>query len=527
MSSSSVTASTVTNSAGSSAPEDTAVIVGCGFSGIGAAILLKQKVKDLNLIIYEKQNGIGGTWWSAARYPGAACDVPSHFYSFSFARNPYWSHHFSKQGEIQQYLENVVNEYNIRPYIQFNRSVTDCYWNEDEHLWYVTTRSVTCDNNTLALSVPESKDGVHIQKCRYLIMSNAPLCEPNFPNVRGRELFQGNQFHSARWPKNFNPEGKRIAVVGTGASAAQFVPVLGKTAKELIVFQRTPAWVVPRLDFAYPRILQYLFAFIPGLSWLYRVLLYFYHDVRYYGFVRKLPVISWLNTSLALIYLKLTVKNQEKRALLTPSYSLGCKRIILSDDLYPALDRTNVTLVGGSVKEITADGIIGSNNIEHKVDTIVYATGFDIEASVKFTNVTGQKNTVLKDIWETEGGSEAYLGMTIPSFPNFFLSMGPNTGLGHSSVISMIEAELQYTVKMIEHMRRYRIIAATVKKEACNDFNRKIQSDLLGTVWQNCRSWYNLQGTKNVTMWPWTVSWYWYMCSNVNWNHYSTVKENT
>ena len=507
-------------------PEDTVVIVGCGFSGIGAAILLKKQLgKDINIIIYEKQSGIGGTWWSAAKYPGAACDVPSHFYSFSFARNGYWSHHFSPQGEIQQYLETVANKYQIIPHIQFNTLVTDCVWNDSEQLWAVTTRPVVSDTNTLNI-LPLSNSTSTITKSRYLIVSNAPLCEPVYPNISGRQLFQGHQHHSARWPKDFDPTGKRIAVIGTGASSAQFVPVLSKSAKEVIVFQRTPAWVVPRMDFSYPRIIQYLFAFIPGLTWLYRCLLYIYHDVRYYGFVRKLPLISWLNTNLALLYLKFTVKNKEKRAILTPSYSLGCKRIILSDDFYPALDRSNVTLLGGGVKEITANGIIGQDNIERKVDAIVYATGFDIEASIKYTNIVGQNNKALMDEWANDGGAEAYLGMTIPSFPNLFLTMGPNTGLGHSSVISMIEAELVYIVNMIDHMRKNKITSATITKEACQKFNQTLQNDLKGTVWQNCRSWYNLQGTKNITMWPWTVSWYWYMCNSINWNHYKVIKSN-
>jgi cation diffusion facilitator CzcD-associated flavoprotein CzcO len=457
----------------------------------------------MRVIIYEKQTGVGGTWYGAANYPDAACDVPSHAYSLSFARKPDWTYHFSRQGEIQSYLAKVAQDFGVTPMIRFKRNVVECTWQTVTKTWSVTTVDVeTGARETVS--------------ARYLIAGNAPLCEPAYPNIPGRESFTGEQLHSGRWPKGgFDPRGKRIAVIGTGASAAQFVPQLAPQAAHLSVFQRTPAWVAPRWDFAYPRIFKFLLSWVPGLSLLYRLLLLLYHDMRYYGFIRPIWGLSWLNKKLVLLHLRAQVKDPVKRAALTPDYDLGCKRVILSDNFYPAMDKPNVAVVRGGATRITPLGVVGADGVEREVDAIVYGTGFDIEASVKLTRIVGKSGKDLKDVWDSKSGPEAYLGITVPDYPNLFFTMGPNTGLGHSSVVTMIEAQVEYAVAAIKAARNKGAATVEVKEDVCVKYNKQLQKDLVGAVWGGCKSWYNLQGTKNVTMWPWTVSAYLWACRSV------------
>jgi cation diffusion facilitator CzcD-associated flavoprotein CzcO len=495
----------------------TVVVVGAGFSGICAAVRLAEAFpSSVSIVVYEKQEGIGGTWRDAAHYPGAACDVPSHLYSLSFAPNPYWTHHYSKQPEIQRYLNKVAEEKGVVPLIRFGHMVVECVWKESLGKWEVVTVASKTQGGS------GERQSVFAE---FVIAGNAPLCEPSFPNVPGRDLFRGTQFHSARWDFNFSADGKRIAVIGTGASAAQFVPVLAKSAASLAVFQRTPAWVAPRWDFRYPGVLRFLFSWVPGLTWLYRTLLYFFHESRYYNIIQAPKLVRWLTHTIVGWHLTRQVKDLGKRKSLKPDYDLGCKRIVLSDEFYPALAQENVAVVAGGVKSITATGVVGADGVEREVDAIVYATGFDIEASVKVTRFVGRplengQPADLKQMWEAVGGPEAYLGVTVPRFPNLFFTMGPNTGLGHNSVVTMIEIQVAYAIAAMQEARRRGWKSVEVKKSANEEYNKEIQQKLLKTVWSGCNSWYNLQGTKNISMWPGTVTSYWWALRRVDWGNY-------
>jgi cation diffusion facilitator CzcD-associated flavoprotein CzcO len=497
------------------------VVVGAGFSGVCAGARLRQDFPSLSVVIFEKEKKLGGTWSHAGAYPGASCDVPSHAYSLSFARNPHWSTHFARQPEIAAYLQTTADKFGVTPLCSFGRLVVDCVWDETAREWRVTTVPATASSSSSSSSA-SSAAAATTTTCRYLIVCNAPLCEPVFPSIPGRESFRGAQFHTARYDWAFNPAGKRVAVVGTGASAAQCVPELVKTAAHVTVYQRTPAWVVPRWDFPYPSFVRLLFSWLPPLALLYRLLLLAYHEIRYFGFIRPIPGLSSVNKSFAALHLKASVADPALRAALTPNYALGCKRVILSDAFYPALTRPNASLVPGGVARVTPTGVVGADGVERPVDAIIYATGFDIEASAKLARIVGKGGVALKEAWDARGGPEAYLGIVAPACPNLFFTLGPNTGLGHSSVVTMIEIQVDYICKVIGKAEAEGWGAVEVRADANDAYQAALQRDLASTVWSSgCVGWYTLGGRKNVTMWPHTVTRYWSTCRTVDWSAFS------
>lgn len=456
------------------------LVVGGGFSGLGMAVTL-QREGQRSWLLLEKGPGVGGTW-RENHYPGCACDVPSHLYSFSFAPNPAWSRHFAPQPEILSYLEGVARDEGVLANCRFGVEVTACDFDERAAVWTVTT-----------------KTGEQ-HRARHVVLGVGALHHAKFPEVPGRERFQGPQVHSARWDGALKLEGQRVALVGTGASAIQVLPSIAPVAKQVTVLQRTPAWVLPRRDHAISRAMQALYAAVPGLRLLRRASIYAALESRIVAFTRfpwLLRAAAWLGKRQLRV-----IRDPATREKLTPSYAPGCKRILLSDDYYPAFNRENVTLETGGVKEVTASGVVTADGRELPCDVIVWCTGFDLAAPLATMKVTGRAGKELaRDAWRH--GLQAYRGTTVPGFPNLYLLMGPNTGLGHNSMVYVIESQLRFVMKHLEACDAANARAVEVKEDATQRFNDLLQARFPGTVWSSgCASWYLDATGKNRTLWP-------------------------
>jgi cation diffusion facilitator CzcD-associated flavoprotein CzcO len=452
---------------------DTAII-GAGFAGICAAIHLRKAGRSF--VVLEKSDGIGGTWRDNT-YPGCACDVPSHLYSFSFAPNPRWTRMYAPQPEILDYLERITDEYQLRPHMRFGCELTSAKW--DGAAWQLTL----ANGEKLA--------------ARWLVLGVGALSRPAYPEIPGLERFGGKVFHSARWDHSYDFGGKTVAVVGTGASAIQFVPQIVPRVGKLHVFQRTPPWVLPRPDRGIKPLERRLFASAPLLQKLYRYLIYWTSELRVCGFAID-PRLMKLVARLGRSHLSHQVRDPELREKLTPKYLPGCKRILMANDYYPALAQPNVEVVTDSIREITATGVVTCDGKERAIDAILCGTGFRVTDLITPMKVIGRDGVDLNDAWRD--GAEAHLGTTVTGFPNMFVLAGPNTGLGHSSMVFMIESQTRY---LLDCMRVAGDRTAEVRAEAQAAFNRKLQPRLDGTVWSSgCRSWYLDPNGKNVVLWP-------------------------
>ncbi len=462
-------------------------IVGAGFSGLGMAIRLRQKGID-DFVVLERAADVGGTWRDNT-YPGCACDVPSHLYSFSFALNPNWSRWFSPQQEILDYLRWCAGHFGVTPHICWNEEVIDASWDEDEQRWRITTSS-----GQLTAQV--------------LVLGNGPLSEPSIPPIPGLACFEGTLFHSARWDHSHDLAGERVAVIGTGASAVQFVPRIQPYVGHLTLFQRTPPWVLPRQDRPISGRQRALFRALPLAQHLVRTAIYWQRELLVPGFVYR-PRLMKGAERLALQHLASQVADPVLRAKLTPSYPMGCKRILLSDDFYPALTQDNVEVVTERICEVRTSSIVTQDGREHTVDTIILATGFHVTDMPAARYVRGRDGLVLADAWRD--GPRAYLGTTVVGFPNLFLLIGPNTGLGHSSMVFMIESQIAYILDCLRIMNRRRVQAVEVRPDVQQSFNYEMQRRMQGTVWTSgCASWYLDAGGYNSTLWPgftWEYRW--------------------
>ncbi len=463
-------------------------VVGAGFSGLATAILLKQ-AKITSFVLLEKAGEVGGTWRENT-YPGAACDVASHLYSFSFEPNPAWSRTFSPQPEILEYLKHCARKYELLPYIRFHTEVTGARFDEGRGTWSVSTRG-----------------GLRVE-ARSLVLGNGALHIPTFPGIPGRESFQGVQFHSAQWRHDVELSGKTVAVVGTGASAIQFVPKLAQQVGRLYLFQRNPPWILPRFDKALGERWRQRFERLPLLRRLYRAALYWNSEWHVLVFLKM----TWLNRLVEWVsrrYLATSVPDTRLRERLTPRYRLGCKRVLLSNDYYPALQRPNVELVTEGIESIGPQGVRTRDGVERQVDAIVYGTGFDVAHYLAPIRIVGRQGRVLSELWSYAPSS--YLGITVSGFPNLFMLMGPNTGLGHNSMIFMIEAQARYAVQCIQALRSQDLRWLDVRPEVQAAFNDSVREKLGQTVWQSggCHSWYqNAQG-HNAAIWPGSTVSYW------------------
>lgn len=433
-------------------------ILGTGFSGLGMAIRLKRDGED-DFVVIEKATDIGGTWRDNT-YPGCACDIPSHLYSFSFALNPQWSYMYSRQNEIRDYLRSCAKRFGILPHIHWNTELLDASWNEEDQRWHLTTSQgqITTD---------------------VLILGNGPLSEPSLPAIPGIDSFEGTLFHSARWRHDYDLTGKRVAVIGTGASAIQFVPHIQPQVDRLFLFQRTPPWIIPRMDHPIPAWQRTLFRFLPFTQRIMRSLIYWQREFTALGLVYR-PAILEKGMEFARQHLNRQVTDPVLRAKLTPHYTMGCKRILLSDDFYPAVSQPNVEIITNSIREVRAHSIMTEDGQKYEVDTIICGTGFHVTDTRLPQFIHGRNGQSLAERWLT--ASHAYLGTAVSGFPNLFLLIGPNTGLGHNSMVYMIESQITYLLDCLHTMQQKNLRTVEVRPETEHAFNTQVQQRMQGTV---------------------------------------------
>jgi len=456
------------------------VIIGAGFGGIGLGIKLKQSgVNDF--VILEKSDSVGGVW-RENRYPGAACDVPSHLYSFSFEPKADWPRKFSGQADILNYLTKCARKHGLVPHIRFNAEVTKARWNAPTQRWIVRTHNG------------------HVYETQSLVTATGQLNRPYRPPLPGLKNFVGRVFHSAQWPHNYSLTGKRIAVIGTGASAIQFVPAIAPLVRQLTVFQRSAAFVLPKPDKAYSRRRKALFARFPGLLRLSRLLVYIHLELT------GLPFVTW-RASMNLKrysfrrFLRRSIEDEDLRARLTPNYRMGCKRILLSNNFYPALCRPNVDLVTKNISKIRRHEIVDRDGVERKFDCIIFGTGFAAAELLVPIKIIGARGRDLHKTWRR--GAQAHLGMTVAGFPNFFMLYGPNTNLAHNSIVYMIERQIRYVIACLKPLCRDEIRSIEVKKSVQARYNVKLQRRLKRALWStDCTNWYVRANGTNTANWP-------------------------
>ncbi len=466
-----------------SSSEEQIVIVGSGFAGLGMGIRLKQA--GIPFVILERGDEVGGTWRDN-HYPGAACDVQSHLYSFSFEPNPRWSRMFAEQPEIQAYLVHCADAYGLRPHIRLGRTATAATFDERAGQWTIEA---------------EHEGRTERYRGRAFVSGCGALSRPAVPALPGLERFEGERWHSAEWRHDVDLSAKRVAVIGTGASAIQFVPQLQRSAARVDLYQRTPPWILPKPDRAIGPREQALYQRMPAAQWLARQAIYWQLEPRVTAFAIS-PKVMQVAQIFAKRHLYRQVKDLGLRAKLLPDYTIGCKRILISNDYYPALAEPNVALVTSGIREIRERSIVTADGTEHPCDVIVFGTGFHAAEDVAPFPVRGLDGRSLNDAWRAEG-AEAYKGSTVHGFPSFFMIPGPNTGLGHSSMVFMIETQIAHVMKAIRHMRREKLRYLDVRPEVQARYNRALQKRLAKTVWASgCNSWYQTSAGKNTTLWP-------------------------
>lgn len=470
-------------------------IVGAGIAGLCMAVRLKESGVD-SFTIYEKSDALGGTWRDNV-YPGAACDIPSHLYSFSFAPNPDFSRKYSPQAEIQRYLESIAERYGLLPHIRYGREAVAARFDETERFWQLSF----ADGTSVTTEV--------------VVTGVGQLNRPVVPDFPGLSSFEGETMHSARYAPGADFRGRRVAVVGSGASAVQIVPELARTAARLSVFQRTPNWIIPRRDRAYSSVERRVFRRFPRVLEAYRAALYCRFDARFVGL--KDDRFQGIGTKFARDHLESQVPRGRLRDQLTPTYPLGCKRILLSDDYYPALQRSNVELVTDRIARFERTGIRGASGKLTELDAVVFATGFDTNAFLAPITIVGRGGLDLADAWRN--GAEAYFGVAVAGFPNLFMLYGPNTNLGHNSIIFMIECQVAYLMKCLERLRGARVSTLEVRREAMARYNAELQDRLSRTIWAaDCDSWYKDERGRNVNNWSNSTTLYWWRTRTPDWS---------
>lgn len=471
-------------------------IIGSGFGGLGAAVTLR-RMGITDLVVLERAGAVGGTWRENT-YPGCACDVPSHLYSFSFAPYPRWPRTFAGQPEIRAYLEWVTDTFGLRPHIRFHCEATALRWDGEALHWVIDT-----PRGTLTADVVVSATG--------------PLSEPKLPRIPGLEDFPGPVFHSARWDHEHSLRGKRVAVVGTGASAVQIVPEIAREVTHLTVYQRTPPWVIPRADRRVTELEKWLHARLPLTAAARRGLLRGIRELQVGAFARHPGQLRVLEL-LARRHLRRAVRDPALRRELTPSYRIGCKRILLSDDWYPTLVRPHVDLIASGLREVRGSTLVAEDGRETEADALVLATGFRVTEMPIAHRITGARGTTLARELPRAGG--ALRGTTAPGFPNLLVIIGPNTGLGNSSMLLMIEAQLAYLASFMTRLNALQAqdgregrdgqngrAALAPRPEAAMAWNARLQRRLARSVWNSggCTSWYLDAQGRNTTMWPGTT----------------------
>ncbi len=463
-------------------------IVGAGFSGLGMAIKLKQAGID-DFVVLERAEDLGGTWRDNT-YPGCACDVPSHLYSYSFERNPDWGRVFSPQAEILGYLQRCARKYGVLDHIRFGHDLIESHWDDDARRWVATTSrgELTSD---------------------FAVSAVGGLTEPHIPDIKGLDSFEGTVFHSARWDHGHDLQGARVAVIGTGASAAQFVPAIQPDVAKLVLFQRTPPWILPRPDRSSSRLERVLLRNVPGMQRALR-------GGIFALFESATPVLLGNKRLLAVMervarwHLRRQVPDRDLRRKLRPNYRIGCKRMVLSSDWYPALQQPNVELVTDAIAEVRPDAVVTRSGAVHEVDTIILGTGFQIWDQPNLGRVRGRDGRSISEVWD--GFPQAYLGTSVAGFPNFFMLVGPNTGQGNNSLLNMVEAQIDYVVDALRVVDKRSARTVEVRSDVQDAFNAELESRHQGTVWTagGCQSWYLTADGRNPTIWPgWTFEYWW------------------
>jgi len=469
-----------------------AVIIGTGFSGLGMAIALQKRGVDF--VILEKAGDVGGTWRDNS-YPGCACDIPSHLYSFSHEPKPDWKNPFSYQPEIWDYLKGVTEKYGLRRYVEFNSLVDRAFWDDDESRWHVFTA--------------DGREYV----AQFLISGAGALHVPSIPEFEGLGEFAGPAFHSAQWDHSVDLTGKRVAIIGTGASAIQIVPEIIGRVSELQLYQRTPPWVVPRSNPELPAALRQAMANVPGLRALVRLGIYWGQEALAFGMTKRPDALNFIERY-AKYNIYRSVKDRELRRKLTPSYRIGCKRILNSSTYYGAVANPKTEVITEPIVRITGDGIVTADGaggeMSRQADVIVYATGFHVTDSYTYVDIKGRHGEDLVDRWNREGIA-TLRGITVAGMPNLFFLLGPNTGLGHNSVVFMIESQIRYVTDAIATCAKKGVQALAPVRTAQDRFNDVVQHQLAGSVWNTggCRSWYLDEHGKNTVLWGGYTWQYW------------------
>ncbi|WP_051940385.1 flavin-containing monooxygenase [Phaeacidiphilus oryzae] len=477
------------------------VVVGTGFGGLGmGARLRREGISDFLLL--ERADSVGGTWRDNS-YPGCACDVPSHLYSFSFAPEPAWPRTFSGQPHIRAYLERVTDEFGLRRHIRFDCELEAARWDGEEKRWEITTSAgrMTAD---------------------VLIAAGGPLSEPQIPDIPGLADFPGKVFHSARWDHDYDLTGKRVAVVGTGASAIQIVPSIQPQVERLTVIQRTPPWVMPRMDRDTAGFERRLHRSFPATRRLRRQLLWLVREFQVGAFTRR-PQLMRATQLLAKAHLNRAVSDPELRAKLTPDYLIGCKRILLSNTYYPALAQPNAEVLASALTEVRGSTVVTADGSEREVDAIVFGTGFHVTDMPIGDKITGAAGHTLAEHWKD--GLAALRGAAIDGFPNLLMIIGPNTGLGNSSMILQIESHTAYAVSYLRALDRTGAAALDATPAAVRSWNEEMQRRMQTTVWSTggCNSWYQDRFGRNTTLWPGSTAAFRRATDHVDLNEYELV----
>jgi len=479
------------------------VIVGAGFGGLCMGIrLLEAGIRDF--LVLEKGHEVGGTWRDNT-YPGAACDVQSHLYSYSFDGKPDWSRRYAGWEEIQRYILDTTERHGMRQYVRFGEQVESAHFDATSGRWRVGTKS------GLELSA------------RHFVLATGPLHVPQVPSIPGLESFRGTVFHSARWDHGYDLHGKRVASIGTGGSAIQYCPEIAPRVSRLHVFQRTPAWVIPRDRRSYTEAQKRRFARFPALRTLHRWRLYWQNESRLVGLLH--PALARVPQSISRRFLAQQVRDPAVVEALTPDYTFGCKRVLISNDWFRMFNRPNVELVTEAIREIRPDSIVTDDGVERPVDCIILGTGFVVDPRnyMQHFPITGLPGHTLTRDWKN--GAEAYYGVNVAGYPNLHQLVGPNTALGHNSIIFMIECQVGYVLDCIRTLQRRGVDYMEMRHEVQARFNERVQKALRGTVWSSgCASYYRQSDGRIFSIWPWSTWRYWLRTRRVDASCYNFVR---
>lgn len=467
-------------------------IIGSGFGGLGAAVMALEHGIE-SFVVLERSHAVGGTWRDNT-YPGCACDIPSHLYSFSFAQNPEWSRSYPAQPEIEDYLERVKDRFKLDSHLRFGFDVETVRWSDEENWWELISRS-----------------GEQVRAAA-VISATGPLSQPSIPDIPGLESFEGCAFHSAAWRHDVDVSGKRVGVVGTGASAIQLVPAIADEVDHLDVFQRTPPWVLPRDDRPAPRWRRRLYRTVPFLQRLHRWRIYLRQELLSVAFLGKGRLASRFTARIieeTKVQIDAAFSDAAVAETFVPSYKPGCKRLLISNDWYTTLAKDNVDVITASIESVSPRGIVTADGKEHELDVLVLATGFSVTQFPSPLTIYGRGGEDLKTRWLS--GASTDFGMTVSGFPNLWFLAGPGTGLGHNSIVFMIEVQLQHIARALDYMRRNDVATIDVRPEREAESYEELQRRIATTVWASgCSSWYANEDGRVDTIWPGTTTEYWW-----------------